>query len=400
MATAETKGRRESRLETLQPYQCLYHTTMADASDKSTSGGDLLESAFAHIQAGNDAKDCDDLWEAAKQWEAASRRLGDLSAKTEGDSNNDKEAEEVAKISSLYRSQSRDYFDRARAVLVAAMQQEHEKDTSNTGNEDKPVKMEGDHHEDGDALKDEDDYHYYCRSLSDAELDERMNLFSRLFAKGKRVAEGGASTANQEAEPTNDNDNFKNQQSSLEERLMHLNDNLPHGFKTSDQRMRDINRGLNRLGFSLYSAADEAKRVEVLPTKSESEQVSDIIAQAKDEVAMGIVGPTNTSNNADGANVTAHVDDILLDDSFDSEDDDGGSTGDSAARELTEDQINRIREFAVDAQAQLAQLLALLAVDGGGDAEIEFEPAVVLRHLTTARKSLAKASREWNQDDE
>jgi hypothetical protein len=223
-----------------------------------------------------------------------------------------------------------------------------------------------------------------------------LGVFARLFAKEPLLS--ATATTEQQAN-SRDADKVREQQSSLEQRLTQLNHDLPQGFKTSEQRMREINRGLNRLGFSLYSAADEGKKIGLEPPKSEMEQVHDIIAQAKDEVAM--LGTTTGGNNAEGAEATSackNVDDVssgddsdLLNDSVDD------SCADTVDQELTQKQMIRIRECAVDAQAQLAQLIELLAIDPEGDAEIEFEPSAGKRALTLARKFLAKANREWQQ---
>ena len=71
-----------------------------------------------------------------------------------------------------------------------------------------------------------------------------MKLFGCLFAK----------------EPE-DPKTIHEQESSLEARLQELNASLPAAFKTEKERMRDLNRGLARLGLSLIpDAAAEAEQ--------------------------------------------------------------------------------------------------------------------------------------------
>ena len=58
-------------------------------------------------------------------------------------------------------------------------------------------------------------------------------------------------------------------------------------MKTSEERMDDLNKGLNRLGLSLYPQKQPFERFmkEEMP-KDEDEQVEGIMAQARDEVAI------------------------------------------------------------------------------------------------------------------
>jgi len=413
-----------------------------DGDDGSASSERLLEAAFGHIRKGNEASDRSDFWDASikfidahsnldrllslRQWQRQQdQETTDASANAEGeDDGGGGDIDEAAKITSLYESQSKEYFDRARKNLLKAMLAEHDEDlkVSNSTSCSRQQEEEAGHqqqHQQGEnvaATGAKYPSEYRFRSLPDEQHEKRLELFCRLYADEKlllvRKTQGQA-------------DQQQRQQSSsistrsLEERLMQLNENLPQGFKTSEHRMREINRGLNRLGFSSIPTGNNSKIDALQPPKSESEQVADIIAQAKDEVALGIgpgsgggKGPNISSSpvtGSGGGQALDDIDDMLLDDDSDLLlHDDSSSNGldDSETAEdnsdevdLTPEQIGRIRDSVVDAQAQLAQLLALVSVDDGGDAEIEFEPGVGKLALTRARKFLARANREWTNSN-
>jgi hypothetical protein len=190
--------------------------------------------------------------------------------------------------------------------------------------------------------------------------------------------------------------NVQELQSSLEDRLMQLNKSLPQGFKTSDERMRDINRGLNRLGLSFYSNADPAPTTSVTSSmqlsqstiKSESEQVDDLIAQAKDEATlMGdpvavtdhASAASSSSNTASGDAVISYFESMLAAADANDETDD-----------LTPDVVEEIRDCVAEVQASLAELMALLSEsiqsnDGDDD------DSTVLLDRTTAKQMLQQA---------
>jgi hypothetical protein len=117
----------------------------------------------------------------------------------------------------------------------------------------------------------------------------------------------------------------------------------------------DINRGLNRLGLSLYEQkAPFSRLIDEVP-KSEEEQVEDILAQAKEEVSFeGKFGGAHAAAKGN-ANDNDNDDDDDDDDEDDEDDED-------ANLDLDDEQlaIKMIRRKVVKAQVGLAELVALL----------------------------------------
>jgi hypothetical protein len=240
-----------------------------------------LEEAFSLIQQGKDFIQVDAHWDAAEAFDQAREILKQLADATDKNDNNDdhNQEEEKNKIAALYQSQSREYLHRARESLLAAMNDESESDQA-------PVES-GTGTGGGGGGEELEDPVYL--TLSDEDAEKRLRIFARLFSRELQLSVATVPTK-ENADDDDNNSSINNekpvleQQSSLEERLMQLNASLPSGFKTSTERMQDINRGLGRLGLSLYSAADEKPSLAL--AKSESDQVDDIIQQAKDELAM------------------------------------------------------------------------------------------------------------------
>ncbi|OEU20866.1 hypothetical protein FRACYDRAFT_234498 [Fragilariopsis cylindrus CCMP1102] len=109
------------------------------------------------------------------------------------------------------------------------------------------------------------------------------------------------------------------QQWSLEERLQNLNKTLPSSFKSTDERMSEVNKGLNKLGLSLYTQKEPFARfaTEELP-KSEEEQIDEIMNQATDEANVEDQIIINNNNQS-----TKEVEeDENFEDSDDDDDDD------------------------------------------------------------------------------
>jgi len=436
---------------------------------------ELLEAAFAHIQNGNDweasaaaaaaaataalnnqnSHDDDNhkknarhtnnhYWQAAMEFAAAQRILERLgSAKTnqrtlnapndnldnERETENDKTEtvpadktndhiveNEHKKIMTLYQQQAAEYFYRARNALLQAMTVENQVDELLRQRQRQPQPRQ---QEQGAAQTTTESMGDCCGCGADRLPEEiahdRLELFSRLFARDchKDMIQSAAAAA---AAASSHPQDMQEMQSSIEQRLMQLNDSLPVGLKTSEQRMREINRGLNRLGFSLYSDSSEGNGSALLsaPPKSEDEQINEIIAQAKDEVGLNQgtileninplsgVEPTATVAN-DGQvhqNDTAESDPDSTNDDDDDDDEksDNSSVDADDKPELTHDQIRSIREKAVEAQVHLAHLIALMEIDEGGDAEIEFCPSTGKHALNQARKLLQTAAKEWTSN--
>jgi hypothetical protein len=211
------------------------------------------------------------------------------------------------------------------------------------------------------------------------------------------------------------------QQWSIEERLQELNNSLPSGFKTSEERMAEINKGLNKLGLSLYTQKEPFARFhDAVVPKSDDEQVEEIMAQAKDEVEL------ERHLGSVAASATARPSDSYEDgDDDDDDDDDADQPGD----ELLEDDqlaIKKIRNRVIRAQIKLVELVALLdeakaAKDGQYKEEKEASVAnhdddddsnddddddsAVSNLLTRGKKrlrsaqlDLRKAMRHWEED--
>jgi hypothetical protein len=261
----------------------------------------------------------------------------------------------LGKIVLLYKQQANEYRARARKCFVQALEKDSDED--------------------------------FAAMLSDEEAMSRIDLFAHLYSKPAMIV----SSTRQQADA-----NVQELQSSLEDRLMQLNKSLPQGFKTSDERMRDINRGLNRLGLSFYSNADPAPTTSVTSSmqlsqstiKSESEQVDDLIAQAKDEATlMGdpvavtdhASAASSSSNTASGDAVISYFESMLAAADANDETDD-----------LTPDVVEEIRDCVAEVQASLAELMALLSEsiqsnDGDDD------DSTVLLDRTTAKQMLQQA---------
>ena len=213
----------------------------------------------------------------------------------------------------------------------------------------------------------------------------------------------------------NEEENLSSKQLSLEERLQALNASLPSGFKTTDERMDSINRGLNRLGLSLYTQKEPFARFTDEVPKSEEEQVAEIMAQAKDEVAF----EKNFGDRTSGA--TTQDDDDEEEEEEESESDDDMEDMDDDLLDGEQLVIKTIRKKVVKAQVKLAELVALLdqaksqlqaeddeydGLENADDISVEStekaEPGTHLvsakEKLKGARKDLKKALDEWNEN--
>ena len=255
--------------------------------------------------------------------------------------------EEQARISTLYRQQSQEYMAKARENFVKAVKQEIEEDVF----ADSPAFL----------------------ALSDDESKKRVKLFCHLFGGEKHLL-------------VQVDQSVEDQETSLAERLAKLNESLPKGFKTSDERMRDIDRGLNRLGLSLYSHADEKPKIE-LP-KSETDQLNEIIAQAKDEARFG------DSEGGKASSGTWAEADSLDDESIAS----ANSASVDSAEKLDIQDRKAIQDYVVEAQAKLAELVALLEVDlDDKAADQDFDHSQARKVLKESRRVLLKASKQWDE---
>lgn len=340
---------------------------MSDSNAKPPASEDTLEKAFELLHKGKEAHSKGDCWDAADKFVQAREILKTLA---EGQP---KTTEEEQQIAQLYESKTKEYLHTSRQCLIDAMKQEKEQD-------------------------EKEDATPFFSLLTDEQAEQRIRIFYSLFSKRLENTIPDESAA-------------VDQQWNIEERLMELNASLPKGFKTSDERMTDINRGLNRLGLSLYDQKEPFARLQEQIPKGEEEQVADIIAQAQDEVAT----ERKFSSNALPANVPV----IQDDDDDDDEDDDEDDDDEEGDLELDDDQlaIKKIRKKVVKAQVKLAELIALLDEAKatkkredeekdlhGDDSEEEASEKgadEVLRSgkkkLKSARKDLEKALTEWTE---
>jgi hypothetical protein len=333
-------------------------------TSNASSSENTIEKAFGLLHEGKGLQSKGEHWKAADKFVQA-RQILDTLARQQA-----RDTDEERQIAELYKKQAREYLNQSRQCLIEAMKQEKESD--------------------------EHDHTELHKNLTDEEAETRIRTFYSLYSRKMNIE-------------TRQDENVIDQQWSIEERLQELNASLPHGFKTSDERMNDLNRGLNRLGLSLYTQKEPFARFQDTVPKDDDEQVADIIAQAKDEVAAEKqFGKTETPSNQAAVDED-NGDEEDTDDSEDEEDE-----GDAL---LDDDQlaIKLIRRRAVRAQVKLAELVALLdeakstKQEGGDERELEDDDsadsiekpnsgaylASGKKKLKSAQKDLKKALNEW-----
>lgn len=324
---------------------------------------ETIEKVFSLIKDGKGMRETD-LWGAANKF-AEARTLLELLATEQPRS-----TEEEEQIATLYERQAWEYLKESRQCLIDAMKAEKELD--------------------------EKEQIATFSNLTDDESTARLNTFSSLFSRKVET---------KPEEITMDN------QMSLEERLRDLNASLPSGFKTSEERMNDLNRGLNRLGLSLYEQKTPFSRfIEESVPKDEDDQVAEIMAQAQDEINFEKVMAQHSTTSIPK---TSNDDDSISDADDDSEDSEGDEI-------LDDEQVamKRVRRRVVKAQMKLAELVALIddgvalrskeekqeeeaILTGNDDSSEEISKpdseahfASAKRKLRAARKDLKKATNE------
>ncbi|CAJ1942932.1 unnamed protein product [Cylindrotheca closterium] len=341
---------------------------MTSSNDNPTEpdpSKEKLDQVFALIKDGKIIRETD-LWGAANKFREA-RTLLELLA-TEHPRSTDEEKQ----IATLYERQAWEYLKESRQCLIEAMKAEKERD-----------EME----ESTTFL-----------TLTDDESTARLNTFSSLFSRKL------------EAEPE---ELTMENQVSLEERLRNLNQSLPSGFKTSEERMSDLNKGLNRLGLSMYEQKTPFSRfIEDSIPKDEDDQVAEIMAQAKDEVHFeNVLAQNSTTGMVKKSNDDDSISDV-------EDDSDSDSDGDEL---LSDEQLamKKVRRRVVLAQMKLAELVALIDEAKGIQAneekkeeeaaltvnddssediskpDLEAHFASAKKKLRAARKDLRKATEEW-----
>jgi hypothetical protein len=321
-------------------------------------GQEDLERAFALIQKGKLEGS------EGKHWDAASSFLEARSLLQQLAEDYPSESEEEKKIRDLYLAQSGEYLHRSRASLIEAMQQESENDKT-----EKTV---------------------LCQALSTEDATQRIDLFTAIFSKSVETLVPVVATAPAPEEEPVDHDKMLKKQLSLEERLAELTASLPKGLKSDKERLDDLNQGMKRLGMVVTAHSNPIPKIE--PPKSTSQQVEEIIAQAQDEVAMEVPDATKEDDNHDSGSI--------------SDDDDSLSNVDSLLSDEVPELRNAslIRDEIAAAQAQLAELQALLEDLPTGEEEEEIEgkpspspldPIAGKQKLREAQRSLQKALKLW-----
>ncbi|KAL7567541.1 hypothetical protein ACA910_016961 [Epithemia clementina (nom. ined.)] len=390
-------------------------------------GNPILEETFSSIEKGYVLEKKEEYWKATHAFFKAHGLLKQLAGVDSASCNDDRKVEnsqdaaatdstdtsaEQEKVLKLYRQQADQYFHKSRQTLIKALQDESEHDKKQQA-DDQNMNSVPEHRNSVSS----------SNSLTDEEVQDRLLVFASLFGREDDVMalrmmkdrNNKASSATHHSQPVDD------QQMSLEERLLALNKSLPSAFKTSEERMRDINQGLNKLGFKLYSSTDNSDKrllLDVAP-KSETEQVDDIIAQAKDEVIMSqqhpLAGGAANNNICVGTNSHARLpstNDVFLDDAGDSDllDEDEWNDGvdDEDNFDLAKEDLVAIRDKVNEAQSSLAQLNTLLAAvcDKGEEDEditntnsddVTFDQRSAKKALRDARVHLQLATQRWRE---
>jgi hypothetical protein len=288
--------------------------------------------------------------------------------------NSEEEIKNVKQIAQLYTSKANEYWKQSRQCLIQAMEQEKKIDDDNKKSNNT------------DTDNDTGDCSLPCSSctlLDDDQARIRNYNFSLLFSRpivdigvqpppvGEVVEENTTTIDEIEIPPPEENTNpnlnptssLIDQQWSLEERLQNLNKTLPSSFKSTDERMSEVNKGLNKLGLSLYTQKEPFARFatqQEIP-KSEEEQIDEIMNQAKDEA--NVEEQINNNNNYNYNNVSNNnnqsnkeEEDEFYEDSDDEDEDDEGDLL------LDDDQLfmKSIKKKVVKAQIKLTEFLAIL----------------------------------------
>ena len=280
------------------------------------------------------------------------------------------------RIALLYDEKAREYLSHSRITLIEALKAEATNIPKQHNNDD-------------------DDEEHVVSSLSDDQAALRNRIFCTLFSKPIEVAR---------LQPPERN--IMDQQLSIEERLEELNASLPSGFKTDTERMDSINKGLNKLGLSLYTQkAPFASFQETIP-KSEDEQINDIMAQVTDEIALEQQlggGGSSSALNAAAISKVQHNDQ-------DSDEESSEYDDPPEDLKLNDEQlaIKHIKRRVTKSQQELAMLVARLDAahkakdDETLDDTLSDDGEGYLRSgkkmLRQAQRQLQKALDEWNEE--
>lgn len=300
-----------------------------------------IEKVFELIQQGNTSEENSEWWEASDlfcQSHDLLQTLGQPDSSYDGCGN-----EERNKIRELYMAQAREYRERASRCFIKALEDDVEARRA------EPLTV-----------------------IPDEEAFSRLDLFAHLFSNPALVSQ-----------PDKD---VNEQQQSLEERFQQLNASLPSVIKSTEERMRDINKGLNRLGLSLYSETNFKMNY---PAVSDIEQVEDIIAKARDEVALDAT-----------FTVANHDETIPQRTTLVESDDEQSLTSNRSVDEETSIEsslILQVQDDLSEAQLTLAELLALLK-QAEHDSTNRNQKTRAIELLTETRRILANVGKQLKGD--
>ena len=374
-------------------------------NNKPSSSEETIEKAFGLLKEAKALESSKEFWNATSKYIEAQQILQLLAdeatvAATAAESTNedDKSKEEQERIAKLYTTKANEYWSHSRQCLIKAMEQEKIKDDNDATNNNGETTL--------------------LSLLDDDQAQKRNRTFITLFSRPTATTAKEETTMN-DAQKKDDTASVLDQQWSIEERLQELNKSLPSGFKTSEERMAEINKGLNKLGLSLYTQKEpfSASKFQDTIPKSEDEQIDEIMAQAQDEAAlenqqMGGGGSTTRKSKTN--------DDSDDDDDLSLDDDDQDEPGD----ELLEDDqlaIKKIRKRIVKAQIKMVELVAILdeakatkdkqyqkekEINANDDDESSVDEDVVAsdllipgkKKLKSAKRDLKKALLAWEED--
>ena len=323
--------------------------------------GDDIETAFQRIQDGTNLDEEGKHWDAAKEFDEAQAILRKLSA-----------AETTTqKVATLYSTQAKEFHGKAKTTFIKALQSEIDEGESSTEN---------------------------LEELTDEDANKRNALFASLFSRqiaSTTESQGGG------GEAEGDKPSVESMQKSLEERLSDLNASMPSAFKTPEERLADIKKGLKGLGVaSHFLSESSSNKPTVQAPMTQEEQIAEIMEQARDEAK--IERPGDKKDTVDEAD---HDDDSLL------SDDDTEALSDEEEDELDDDEAvpidaPKVRRYIVKAQAQLAQLVAMLdslpdeeeaEIDDDGEVVYKLEVGRGQKLLSTSLECVKKASTLWNE---
>jgi hypothetical protein len=387
-----------------------------------------IEQAFTLLGEAKSFESTFDYWNASERFvtaheiltllaEEASAKVGTKSTtsstvvvNTNNNNNDDHDHDndELIHIATLYSTKAHEYWNESRRCLILAMERERDADderystksiSMNSGEEtttattsavaataavesESPSIVTAPSQPRFLPSKADVVVRHFCTTLDDDQAQTRNATFTKLFSRFVMVPpipeyttttlssstaqlklDGPINTTTATTTSTTSS-SVLDQQWSIEERLHELNKSLPSGFKTTEERMSDINIGLNKLGLSLYTPKEPFSRFNNpdsnnngsfrLP-KSEEEQMEEIMAQVADEAAIEAAA---AANSATIGSVRKDDNDSQSDPFSDDDDDDDGD--DELLLEDDQLAIKAIRKRVVRAQGRIAELVALL----------------------------------------